>query len=92
MSEDPRGHRSNNAITDKEVDEVLAISNNSTAPGPDGITHAMIKHLSPETSKVLTSIYSVCFNKGYFPVSSKYANMVMIPKAIQPPTGPFSYK
>lgn len=52
----------------------------NTAPGPDGISAAVLKKLPPCMIDRLASCFTTCLKRGCFPVSWKISRLVLIPK------------
>jgi len=63
-----------------------------SAPGKDGITHLILRHLSRNTLTLLTSLFNHLLRLGYFPTCWKRAKVVPIPKPNKPATDPNSYR
>lgn len=51
-----------------------------SAPGPDGVSNKLLRHLDDREIDRLTSYFNVCWQKGEIPESWKTAKMVFIPK------------
>ena len=54
--------------------------NPKKAPGPDGITNGMIKHLDQQHALIITSLFQRCIDLEYFPTVWKAARVVLVPK------------
>src|SRR2546429_1585243 len=66
--------------TDEEWHSTISALPNDKASGPSGISHEMIKNLSPSLSESLKDIVTLCFNSGHIPSQWKDATIYPIPK------------
>ena len=62
------------------------------APGEDGITSLMLRHLSRKALTYLTHLFNHLLQLGFFPNTRKRAKVIPIPKPNKPPTDPNSYR
>ena len=62
------------------------------APGPDGVSNDMLKHLGPVTRKTLMEILSHSWSKGLVPEVWKTARLVPVLKKGKDKTNPSSYR
>lgn len=60
----------------------------SKAPGTYGFRLVLWKRASEIITRWVTHIFNVCLKSGEFPCTWKCANLVLIPKASNPGTGP----
>ena len=68
-------------LTLRELEEVLRkIKQQKKAPGPDGITNEMLKHLGPGAKRTLLRIYNQSWSTGTVPTIWKEAVIKPIPK------------
>jgi len=63
-----------------------------TAPGEDGITSLMLRHLLRKALTYLTHLFNHVLQLGFFPNTWKRAKVILIPKPNKPPTDPNSYR
>ncbi|XP_049527622.1 uncharacterized protein LOC125947250 [Dermacentor silvarum] len=70
----------NEDFTVAEVKQVLASLNARSAPGPDGVTNKMLKHLEKNSIEFLTDKMNEIWRSGRIPKSWKAAYTVLIPK------------
>jgi hypothetical protein len=63
-----------------------------TAPGLDGVTNRLLRHLPPPATKYLTALYNSSIRMGYFPTVWKQARVVAVHKLRKPPSEPLSYR
>ncbi|XP_075744322.1 uncharacterized protein LOC142803100 [Rhipicephalus microplus] len=66
-----------------EVKRVLATLNCRSAPGPDGVTNKMLKHLDDDSIEFLTDKINEIWRNGLIPKSWKAACTVLIPKPVE---------
>ena len=62
------------------------------APGQDGVSNDMLKHLGPTARKTLLEIFNRCWNKGIIPDIWKEAHIVPIFKKGKDKTRPENYR
>ena len=62
------------------------------APGPDGITNEMLKHLGPGAKRTLLRIYNQSWSTGIVPTIWKEAVIRPIPKMGKDKRDPSSYR
>ena len=67
-------------FTMQELNKAIHKLKNKKAPGPDGITNEMIKHLSNYAKNYLLQIFNQSWNTGTFPQYWKEATIIPIPK------------
>jgi len=75
-----------------EVRRKILLLKPRTAPGEDGITSVMLRHLSRKVLTFLTQIFNHLLRMGYFSYSWKRATAIPILKPNKPPTDPNSYR
>lgn len=63
-----------------------------TAPGPDGITYTMLKHLSHDSFKNLLFLYNRIWQEHAFPSSWQRAIVIPFPKPGKDPKDPNNYR
>lgn len=73
-------------FTVAEVKRVLASLNSRSAPGPDGVTNKMLKHLDDDSIEFLTDKINEIWRSGLIPKSWKAACTVLIPKPGKAPS------
>lgn len=66
--------------TPREVRDIIRHLNANSAPGPDGVSNDLIKHLPRKPLVLLTRIFNRCLQLEYFPSKWKLAKIVPIPK------------
>ena len=67
-------------LTLRELEEALKKVKQKKAPGPDGITNEMLKHLGPGAKRTLLCIYNQSWSTGTVPTIWKEAVIRPIPK------------
>ena len=67
-------------LTLRELEEALKKMKQKKAPGPDGITNEMLKHLGPGAKRTLLRIYNQSWSTGIVPTIWKEAVIRPIPK------------
>jgi hypothetical protein len=73
------------AFSPKEVSQVIKKINEHKAPGYDLITQRMLRQLPKKAVVVLlTIIYNSMLKLSYFPVTWKFAQIIMLPKPGKP--------
>ena len=78
-------------LTLRELEEVLKKMKEKKAPGPDGITNEMLKHLSPGAKRTLLRIYNQSWSTGTVPTIWKEAVIRPIPNKGKEKRDPSSY-
>ena len=78
-------------LTLRELEEVLKKMKQKKAPGPDGITNEMLKHLGPGAKSTLLRIYNQSWSTGTVPTIWKEAVIRPIPKKGKDKRDPSSY-
>ena len=79
-------------LTLRELEEVLEKMKQKKAPGPDGITNEMLKHLGPGAKCTLLCIYNQSWSTGTVPTIWKEAVIRPIPKKGNDKQDPSSYR
>ena len=79
-------------LTLRELEEALKKMKQKKAPGPDGITNEMLKHLGPGTKRTLLRIYNQSWSTGTVPTIWKEAVIRAIPKKGKDKRDPSSYR
>lgn len=67
-------------VTSEEIRLALRRGNSRKAPGPDGITLGIIKHIPAGLVDFVTETFTACFREGIFPKVWKRTRLVLIPK------------
>ena len=67
-----------------EVGNALASLKTSSAPGPDGVSTALIQIGPPGLVVRMGNIYDACLKTGYFPKAWRHARVSVIPKPGKP--------
>lgn len=67
-------------VSSAEVEAALRRGNAGKAPGPDGITLAILKQSPPILVGYIADTFSTCLREGIFPSEWKRARLVLIPK------------
>ena len=75
-----------------ELEEALKKIKQKKAPGPDGITNEMLKHLGPGAKRTLLRIYNQSWSTGTVPTIWKEAVIRPIPKKGKDKRDPSSYR
>ncbi|KAG0413670.1 hypothetical protein HPB47_009191 [Ixodes persulcatus] len=75
----------NAGITEVEVFESLRGLKTKSAPGSDGVTNQMLRHLSDEAIAGITKYRNACWSRGSIPRQWKTAKVVMISKQEKTP-------
>ena len=78
-------------LTLRELEEELKKIKQKKAPGPDGITNEMLKHLGPGAKRTLLRIYNQSWSTGTIPTNWKEAVIRPIPKKGRDKRDPSSY-
>ena len=76
----------------RELNVALQKLKNKKAPGADGITNEMLKHLGPSTKRVLLQIYNLSWHSGKFPTKWKEAHIKACLKKGKDKSQPESYR
>ena len=92
MTQHRRGSTPCPPVRIKEVRRGLSAIKRRTAPGEDGITPVLLRHLSTAAIAHLSSLFTSALTLGNFPSSWKQAKVIAIPKPRKPPTHPDSYR
>ena len=79
-------------ISVPEITKTLQKCKNRSAPGEDQISYLILKNLDREQLAYIALIYNSCLKTGYFPMASKQAKVVMLPKPGKDLTKPTSYR
>ena len=79
-------------INPAEVQRVLRELNPRTAPGEDGITNKMAKHLGRKATMALTYVMTGAIRQGHFPKPWKHSKVFLIKKPGKPACEPDSYR
>ena len=75
-----------------EVRDVINKCNSHKAPGYDLITGPILQELPQKAIVLLTTIYNSMLRLTYFPLTWKFAQIIMIHKPGKPPTRVTSYR
>ena len=76
----------------QELNRAILKLKNKKAPGPDGITNEMIKHLSSYAKEYLLEIFNQSWTSGIYPQFWKEAIIIPIPKKGKDKTQCTSYR
>ena len=79
-------------FTEKDVEDAIRRSSNSTAMGPDGLTALHLKHLGPSGIGFLTQLFNLSVSNADLPVIWKRASIIPILKPNKPPSLSTSYR
>lgn len=90
--ESPSVHIINQKITRLEFNAALAKTKNTSAPGFDQITYAVIKRLPEHYLDELLEIYNNIFSEGVFPQAWKIAKVIPLQKNNTDPFDISSYR
>ena len=93
---EPSTRPNNSCVSFSSADHLLQLireSGNGKAPGIDGITNSMLKHIPPQMFSSLLNIISKCIELGHFPSPWKNSSVRIIPKIDKPDyTTPSAYR
>ncbi|KAK9876130.1 hypothetical protein WA026_011247 [Henosepilachna vigintioctopunctata] len=64
----------------------------NTAPGIDGLSRSVLRHLPPNAINLVKNIYNRCLELSYFPKAWKAATTILIPKPNKDHTSPDNYR
>ena len=78
-------------INMKEIEAAIKQLKCKKAPGPDGVTNDMIKHLGPADKKTLLELFNELWKNGTVPVLWKKATIIPIHKKGKDKKDPNSY-
>jgi hypothetical protein len=67
-------------ITRHEIEDALADTSNTSAPGPLGIGYRLIKWAVSETPEVFVKLFNACLSQGIHPPQLKAATVAIIAK------------
>ena len=70
-------------ITTKEIEVAIKQLKCKKAPGPDGVTNDMIKHLGPAARKTLPELCNESWKNGTVPALWKKATIIPIHKKVK---------
>lgn len=79
-------------VTAQELGEHIRKLNNRKSPGPDGVSHSMLKILHQYHPKVLPRLFTACLALGYFPRTWRTGRVVFVLKPGKDPTLASSYR
>ena len=79
-------------FTSQELDRAIAKLASRKAPGPDGITNEMIRHLGPRAKQVLLKFINKTWEQGHLPSQWRTAIITPILKKGKDPSSPRSYR
>ena len=79
-------------ITMKEIEAAIRQLKCKKAPGPDGVTNDMIKHLGPAAKKALLELFNESWKNGTVPALWKKATIIPIHKKGKDKKDPNSYR
>jgi hypothetical protein len=75
-----------------DVQRKISSLKQRAAPGDDGITPIMLRHLSQKALLYLTRLFNHLLHRGYLPNAWKHAKVTPILKPNKPPTDTTSYR
>ena len=81
----------NSTLKISELNSAVRSLKPKKAPGPDGVSNDMLKHLGPIARKMLLEIFNRSWNKGLVPEVWKTAHLVPVLKKGKDKTDPSSY-
>lgn len=79
-------------ITPRAIADIIKTLNNRKSPGPDQVTHSMLKVFHRHHPQVLSLLFTSCLTLGYFPRKWRTGRVVFIPKPGKPPMLTDSYR
>ena len=82
----------NSTLKISELNSAIRSLKPKKAPGPDGVSNDMLKHLGPMARKMLLEIFNRSWNKGLVPEVWKTAYLVPVLKKGKDKTNPSSYR
>ena len=82
----------NSTLKISELNSAIRSLKPKKAPGPDGVSNDMLKHLGPVARKMLLEIFNRSWNKGLVPEVWKTAHLVPVLKKGKDKTDPSSYR
>ena len=82
----------NSTLKIPELNSAIRNLKPKKAPGPDGVSNDMLKHLGPIARKMLLEIFNCSWNKGPVPEVWKTAHLVPVLKKARDKTNPSSYR
>ena len=95
LSSDPHGTK-DSCMTEpfnmKELKQGIRKLKPKKAPGPDGVTSDMLKHLGPASRSTLLQIFNDSWRTGVVPSIWKEAEIIPIPKKGKDKKDPTSYR
>jgi len=80
------------SMTMQELEAALKKLKKKKAPGADGITNEMLKHLGYKAKRTLLLIFNLSWHSGKFPSKWKEAHIRPIPKSGKDKSKPESYR
>ena len=80
LTEQPVNTKDDRDFTVEEVRQSLNSMNNNKAPGNDGITGNIYKHVFKAVPTFITALYNGCLKQGIFPTKWKEAKIIPIVK------------
>uniref|UniRef100_L7M0K7 Putative tick transposon n=1 Tax=Rhipicephalus pulchellus TaxID=72859 RepID=L7M0K7_RHIPC len=84
--------RLDHPFTLQELRAAMSISQRSSAPGPDGITYAALRHLGPRATERLLSLYNLSWASATVPAHWKTSKIVALLKPGKSPRDMLSYR
>lgn len=78
--------------TPKEITAAISSLRPRKAPGPDGITAPLLRHIPRRTLVYLTMLINACLLIGYFPEAWKTATTIFLPKPGKDHRDPANYR
>ena len=82
----------NEPITEIEIVSIIKQKKNKSAPGHDKLHNQLLKNLSINAIKYITTIINYCYQIAYFPSTWKISHITNICKPNKPSTKPTSYR
>ena len=63
-----------------------------SAPGEDGLSYRVLIHVPAEMIELISEVYNICLNSGYYPKAWKAAIGIMLPKPNKDPQVAINYR
>lgn len=79
-------------VTAPELRYYIRRLNNRKSPGPDNISHSMLKILHLHHPHILPTLFTACLSLGYFPRAWRLGRVVFVLKPGKDPTLASSYR
>lgn len=89
---EPVNSNNDRDLTASEIAYVIKNTKTGKAPGPDGFSYDIIKHLYSIYPKIFNIIFCTCYKLQCFPTNWKSAELVLFAKKNKDQTTPNSYR